>query len=241
MCAVAARHASLRSVWFVNSLRGALALAAAVSVADLTGVQHGFWVALGTLSVLRTSAASTGATAFRALAGTAAGFVIGAMVVVVIGSNTAVLWAVLPVAVCAAAYCPGTAPFAAGQAAFTVLVTILFNLIVPAGWKVGIVRIEDVVLGCAVSVVVGALLWPRGVIGVVADDLADALRRGSSYLSESMDWILGRSPTRPVHGLATLLPRASASTMPSGACSQSRARSTSPRTTCGSWSAPSCA
>ena len=204
MGAVAARHASLRSVWFINSLRGALALAAAVSVAELTGVQHGFWVALGTLSVLRTSAASTGATAFRALAGTAAGFVIGSVVVVAIGSDTAVLWVMLPIAVCAAAYCPGTAPFAAGQAAFTVLVAVLFNLIVPAGWKVGVVRIEDVALGCAVSVAIGALLWPRGVIGVVGDDLADALRRGSSYLSESMDWILGRSPAPAVHGLATL-------------------------------------
>jgi uncharacterized membrane protein YccC len=70
MGAVAARHASLRSVWCINGLRGALAPAAAVLVADLTGVHHGFWVALGTLSVLRTSAASTGATALRALAGT---------------------------------------------------------------------------------------------------------------------------------------------------------------------------
>jgi uncharacterized membrane protein YccC len=204
MGAVAARHASLRSVWFINSLRGSLALAAAVSVAGLTGVQHGFWVALGTLSVLRTSAASTGATAFRALAGTAAGMVIGSVVVVAIGSDRAVLWAMLPVAVCVAAYCPGKAPFAAGQAAFTVLVAVLFNLIVPVGWKVGVVRIEDVALGCAVSVTLGALLWPRGVIGVVANDLADAFRQGSCYLAESVDWILGRSPARPAHGLATV-------------------------------------
>jgi uncharacterized membrane protein YccC len=204
MGAVAARHASLESVWCINSLRAALALAAAVAVADLTGVQHGFWVGLGTLSVLRTSAASTGATAFRALAGTAAGFVIGSVVVVAIGSDTTVLWAMLPVSVCAAAYCLGTAPFAAGQAAFTVLVAILFNLIVPVGWKVGVVRIEDVALGCAVSVAVGALLWPRGALRVVTDDLADAFSQGSSYLSESMDWILGRSAARPVHGLATV-------------------------------------
>jgi len=202
--AVAARHASLRSVWFINSLRGALALAAAVSVARVTGVQHGFWVALGTLSVLHTSAASTGATAFRALAGTAAGMVIGSVLVVAIGSDTAVLWAMLPVAVCVAAYCPGKAPFAAGQAAFTVLVAVLFNLIVPVGWKVGIVRIEDVALGCAVSAALGALLWPRGAIGVVADDLADAFRQGSCYLAESVDWILGRSPARPTHGLAAV-------------------------------------
>ena len=60
-------------MWFINSLRGALALAAAVAVADLSSVQHGFWVVLGTLSVLRTNAASTGSTALRALAGTASG------------------------------------------------------------------------------------------------------------------------------------------------------------------------
>jgi uncharacterized membrane protein YccC len=202
--AAAARRASLRSVRCINSLRGALALAAAVAVADLTGVQHGFWVALGTLSVLRTSAASTGATAFRALAGTAAGFVIGSVVVVAIGSDTAVLWAMLPAAVWATAYCAGRHPFAAGQAAFTVLVAVLFNLVVPVGWKVGVVRIEDVALGCAVSVVVGALLWPRGAVGVVGDDLADAFRQGSCYLSESVDWILGRSPARPARGLATV-------------------------------------
>jgi uncharacterized membrane protein YccC len=202
--AVAARHASLRSVWLINSLRGALALAAAVAVADLTGVQHAFWVALGTLSVLRTSATSTGATALRALTGTAAGFVIGSIVVVAIGSDTAVLWAMLPVSVCVAAYCPGKASFAAGQAAFTVLVAVLFNLIDPVGWRVGVVRIEDVALGCAVSVLVGVLLWPRGVVAVVADDLADAFRQGSSYLAESMDWILGRSTARSAGGLATV-------------------------------------
>ena len=76
--ALVRRHATFRSVWFLNSLRGAVALAAAVAVADLSGVQHGFWVVLGTLSVLRTSAASTGSTAWRALAGTVVGFAVGA-------------------------------------------------------------------------------------------------------------------------------------------------------------------
>ena len=64
-------NANLRSVWFINSLRGSLALAAAVAVADLTSVQHGFWVVLGTLSVLRTNASATGSTALRALLGSA--------------------------------------------------------------------------------------------------------------------------------------------------------------------------
>ena len=65
-----------------------------------------------------------------------------------------------------------------GQAAFTVTVAVLFNLLVPVGWKVGVVRIEDVALGCAVSVLAGTLLWPRGVSALVGDDLADVFRSG---------------------------------------------------------------
>jgi hypothetical protein len=190
-------HASLRSVWFVNSIRGAVALAVAVGVADLTTVQHGFWVVLGTLSVLRTNASATGATALRALAGTAVGFVIGGALVVAIGSDQTALWVAFPFAVLVAAYSPGTAPFAVGQAAFTVMIAVLFNLIVPVGWKVGVVRIEDVALGCAVSVVIGTLFWPRGVASVVGDDLADAFRTGAAYLTEAVQWAVGARGDEP--------------------------------------------
>ena len=193
----AARHASLRSVWFRGSARGAVALAAAVAVADVSGVQHGFWVVLGTLSVLRTSAASTGSTVMRALAGTVVGFAIGAALMLAIGTGTTALWVALPIAVLVAAYAPGTAPFTVGQAAFTVTVVVLFNLLVPAGWKVGLLRIQDVAIGCAVSLVVGALFWPRGAGAVVGDDLADAFRRGAAYLIQAVDWCLGLRPQPP--------------------------------------------
>ena len=190
-------HASVRSVWFVNSMRGAVAIAVAVAVADVSTVQHGFWVVLGTLSVLRTNAAATGATAVRALAGTAIGFVIGGALVVAIGSDETALWIAFPIAVFVAAYSPGTTPFAVGQAAFTVMVAVLFNLLVPVGWKVGVVRIEDVAIGCAVSVVIGTLFWPRGVAAVVGDDLADAFRTGASYLTQAMQWASGARAAEP--------------------------------------------
>jgi uncharacterized membrane protein YccC len=188
---IIAADASIRSVWFRNSARGAIAIAVAVAVAKIAGVQHAFWVVLGTLSVLRTSAGATGATAMRALAGTAVGFVIGAALVVGIGVSPAALWVALPLAVLVAAYTPGTAPFVAGQAAFTVVVVVLFNLLVPAGWKVGLVRVEDVAIGCGVSIVVGALFWPRGASALVGDNFADALRSGAAYLTQAAEWALG--------------------------------------------------
>jgi uncharacterized membrane protein YccC len=198
------QHASVRSVWFINSLRGAVALAVAVAVADLSSVQHGFWVVLGTLSVLRSNAASTRSTAVRALIGTAIGFVIGGALLLAIGSDSTILWVALPIAVFVAAYTPGTAPFAIGQAAFTVTVAVLFNLLAPVGWKVGVLRIEDVALGCAVSIAVGALFWPRGLTAVVGDDLADAFRSGSAYLKQAVEWTSGLRAVEPDGAGATI-------------------------------------
>ncbi len=198
---LAGGYASLRSVWFLNSARGAVALAAAVAVADLVHVQHGFWVVLGTLSVLRTNATSTGATALRALVGTAAGFFIGAAFILAIGQDTAALWVALPIAILVASYSPGTAPFAVGQAAFTLTVSVLYNILVPVGWKVGVLRVEDVAIGAAVSAFVGLLFWPRGASSIVADDLADAFHEGGIYLVQATSWAVGSRPARPDAGI----------------------------------------
>ena len=155
-------HLSFRSVWFRNALRGAVGLALAVAVIEVTNVSHGFWVVLGTLSVLRSNALGTGATALRAVGGTALGFVVGAALMIGIADHTVLLWVVLPLAVLVSGLAPYMISFVAGQAAFTLLVIILFNIIQPLGWRVGLTRIEDVALGCGVSVVVGFLFWPRG-------------------------------------------------------------------------------
>ena len=149
------------SVWLHNSLRGAAGLGLAVLAARLTGVQHSFWVVLGALSVLRSNALNTGQDAVRAMLGTVAGFILGAALLAGIGTNTTLLWFLLPLAVFLAGVAPAVISFAGGQAAFTLTVVILFNILQPTGWRVGLVRIEDVALGVGVSLVVGVLFWPR--------------------------------------------------------------------------------
>jgi uncharacterized membrane protein YccC len=133
-----------------------------------------------------------------------AGFVVGAALLLAIGTGPIALWIALPFAVFVAAYAPGTMPFLVGQAAFTVVVVVIFNLLVPAGWKVGLLRIEDVALGCAVSVVIGILFWPRGASALVGDDLADAFRRGATYLTQAVDWALGVRQAPPDTAVAAV-------------------------------------
>ena len=174
------------SVWLHNSLRGAAGLGLAVLAARLTGVQHSFWVVLGALSVLRSNALNTGQDAVRAILGTLAGFIAGAALLAGIGTNTTLLWFVLPPAVLLAGVAPAVISFAGGQAAFTLTLVILFNIIQPAGWRVGLVRIEDVALGAGVSLAVGVLFWPRGAAPALRQALAEAYADGAAYLAAAV-------------------------------------------------------
>ncbi|ABW09725.1 conserved hypothetical protein [Parafrankia sp. EAN1pec] len=192
---LAAGYASPRSVWFRNSVRGSLGLTTAVIIAQAAGLQHGFWVVLGTLSVLRSNAMATGSAAVRALAGTGVGIVVGGLFVVAVGTHTAVLWAVLPLAVLLGSYSRRRSGFVLGQAGFTVSVLMLFNIVEPAGWRVGIVRIQDVMIGFGVSIVVGALLWPRGAVAVIRTRAESAYRSAVTFL----DLVVPHAPGAPEH------------------------------------------
>ncbi|MGW0085076.1 FUSC family protein [Streptomyces sp. NPDC003393] len=183
----ATAHVEPHSVWLHNSIRGAVGLGIAVALADVTGVQHAFWVVLGTLSVLRSNALSTGQNVFRALGGTLAGSVLGVAVLQLIGHHTTLLWVLLPLAVVFSGVGPAVS-FAAGQAAFTLTVVILFNIAQPAGLSVILFRIEDIALGGAVSLLVGLLFWPRGATAAVSKALADAYADSARYLLAAVDY-----------------------------------------------------
>jgi uncharacterized membrane protein YccC len=173
-----------------NSMRVGLGLALAVLIAGLFQLNHAFWVVLGTLSALRSNALATGRTTLQALVGTLVGFAIGALFLVVVGTGTTVLWVIFPVAVFLAAYAASAIGFVTGQAAFTVVVLILFNLITPVGWGLGIVRVEDVAVGLGISVVVGVLLWPRGARGELRVTLAELYRAVAASLDKAFGLIL---------------------------------------------------
>jgi uncharacterized membrane protein YccC len=128
----------------------------------------------------------------RALTGTVEGIIIGSLIIGLLGSHEVVFWTLLPFAIFFAGFAPSAISFAAGQAGFTMTILILFNIVEPDGWKIGVVRIEDVALGCAVSLVVGLLLWPRGATAALRFSIADGIDKGVRYLQSSVAFGLTR-------------------------------------------------
>jgi hypothetical protein len=187
-------HLEAPSTVLQDSLRIAIGLALAVFVARSLGISHAFWVVLGTIQVLRSTALGTGRTVILAVVGNAIGVVIGGLFAVVAGNHAAIMWTAFPIAVFGAAYAATTIGFMLSQAAFTINLIIVFNLISPAGWQVGIVRIEDLLIGAFISLLVGVLLWPGGARRELARALAGVYRGLVEYLDHGFDRILGYSP-----------------------------------------------
>jgi len=182
------------SVWLQNSLRTALGLAVAVLVARWLAVAYAFWVVLGTLSALRSNASATGRSAVLALVGTGVGVLVAVPLVGIASGQTAWLWVALPVLVFLAAYTPTAVNFVIGQAAFSMLVVVLFNILAPTDWQIGLVRVEDAALGVGISALVGLLLWPRGARGQLRSALATLYEAAAGSLAASFRTILSAEP-----------------------------------------------
>lgn len=182
---------TLSGVWMRNCLRAGVALALAVLVARVSDIGHAFWVVLATLAVLRGNASTTRATIVSALVGALCGLVLATLAMLVLGGHALGLWLALPFVVFLAGYAPAAISFGAGQAMFALLVVVLFNLIVPEGWEVGVVRVEAVALGAAVALVASLIMWPRGAAAALRAEIAASVRAGNRFLAQALRALAG--------------------------------------------------
>jgi uncharacterized membrane protein YccC len=191
-----ATHLVPTSTWAQESVRAGLAVGVAVLIALQWDLEHGFWVVLGTLSVLRSNAFNTGRSALDAAVGTAIGFALSAGFLAVVGFDRAGLWVLLVAGFFLAAYTPQVIGFVVGQACFTVLVVALFNLIEPEGWRTGLVRVEDIAIGVSVSAVVALLFWPRRAVHELRVATAAVYQSLSSALGPAFRGTPDSAPVR---------------------------------------------
>ena len=74
---------------------------------------------------------------------------------------------------------------------FTLFVVVLFNLLVPEGWRTGLIRSSDIALGAAVSLVVSVVFWPRGASAELRNVWKLAIAANGRYVSGAVEDRLG--------------------------------------------------
>ncbi|MER6736929.1 FUSC family protein [Streptomyces puniciscabiei] len=175
-------HAGLRSVFFQNAVRIALALTAARLVAGVDTLPHGFWATLATLTLTRTTMDETWHTIRLALAGTLAGALVTAGTLSLAGTDTAVYAVALPVWMLFAFTVGPVKGVGWAQGLFTVLVALVFAQLAPPTWRLAEVRMLDVLVGSAIGAVFGLLAWPRGAHDELRQAAAELLRRAAEIV-----------------------------------------------------------
>lgn len=191
-------HAGRRSVFFQNAVRIAMALTAARLVAGVDTLPHGFWAMLATLTLTRTTMDETWSTIRLALTGTLAGALVVGGLLALVGPETAVYAALLPLWMLFAFTVGPVKGVGWAQGLFTVLVALVFAQLTPPTWRLAEVRMLDVLVGSAVGAVFGLLAWPRGAHDELRYAAAELMRRAAEIVeATSARVVRGGAVTAP--------------------------------------------
>jgi uncharacterized membrane protein YccC len=182
---------TIGSVYLQNAVRLAVGLALARLLVDILALEHGLWVLLATLTLMRTSAAATRAALLPAFTGVIIGATLAGALLFALGPDSAVYAIALPPVMLVALAARPLLGVVAGQAGVTFLIVLLFAQLGPADWQLAETRLLDVVIGGLIGAAIGLAIWPRGGGGELRRTGASALRAAADHLSASARWLTG--------------------------------------------------
>ncbi|KOV63524.1 FUSC family protein [Streptomyces sp. MMG1121] len=176
----AARNVMVSATSWRYGLRLAVCIGIAQALVSLIPVARSYWVALTITFVLKPDFGSVFSRALLRALGTVAGLVIAAVVL----AEVPLGWWDVPVMLLLAPLIPALTPRGYGYqtAAITPVILLLSHILNHQGTALLLPRLADSLLGCAIALIAGYLLWPESWHTRVGDRLADAVRDTAAYV-----------------------------------------------------------
>ncbi|WP_328735592.1 FUSC family protein [Streptomyces bobili] len=175
----AAHDVLLSAASWRYGLRLALCIGLAQVLVSIITVPRSYWVALTITFVLKPDFGSVFSRALLRALGTVAGLVVAAAVL----SQVPRGWWDVPVMLLLAPLIPALTPRGYGYqtAAITPVILLLSDILNHQGTALLLPRLVDSLIGCAIALVAGYLLWPESWHTRVGDRLADAVADTARY------------------------------------------------------------
>ncbi|GGR14259.1 membrane protein [Streptomyces roseolus] len=162
-------------------LRLALCIGLAQSLVSLIAVPRSYWVALTVTFVMKPDFGSVFSRAVLRAVGTCLGLVSAALVLAEVPRG----WWDVPVMAVLAALIPvfSAKGYAFQTAAVTPVILLLSDALNQQGFGLVLPRLYDSLIGCAIALVAGYLLWPESWHSRIGDRLADAVADAAAYVA----------------------------------------------------------
>ncbi|MFI6644229.1 FUSC family protein [Streptomyces sp. NPDC050504] len=176
----AARNVLLSGSSWRYGLRLALCVGLAQVLVSVVPVERSYWVALTITFVLKPDFGSVFSRAVLRAFGTALGLLVAAAVLAEVDRG----WWDVPVMMVLAALVPAWSAkgYAFQTAAITPVILLLSDLLNHQGFDLVLPRLYDSLIGCAIVLVAGYLLWPESWHTRVGARLADAAEEAARYV-----------------------------------------------------------
>ncbi|MEE1837245.1 FUSC family protein [Streptomyces sp. SP17KL33] len=186
-----ARNVALSGTSWRYGLRLALCVGIAQALVSLVPVPRSYWVALTITFVLKPDFGSVFSRALLRALGTVVGLVVAAAILTEVPRG----WWDVPVLLLLAPLIPVFTPRGYGYqtAAITPVILLLSDTLNHQGADLLVPRLVDSLMGCAIALVAGYLLWPESWHARVGDRLADAVADTATYVERAF----GPSPADP--------------------------------------------
>jgi uncharacterized membrane protein YccC len=162
-----------------HALRVGLACAVAETVARLTQLEHGQWVALTVMVVLQPDLGTTFRRGVHRILGTVVGGGLAAALAAALPSTVTIIFVLFPLLFVTILLAP------VHYALFTVFVTptfVLFSEPHPGDWRLAYTRVINTCIGGALALIAARVLWPQSERTRVGPYLAAVLRAAARYL-----------------------------------------------------------
>ncbi|MCX5391752.1 FUSC family protein [Streptomyces sp. NBC_00094] len=176
----ASRAVLLSEASWRYGLRLALCIGLAQALVSLIAVPRSYWVALTVTFVMKPDFGSVFSRAVLRALGTAAGLVLAALVLAEVPRG----WWDVPVMMVLAALIPAFSAkgYAFQTAAITPVILLLSDTLNQQGFDLVMPRLYDSLIGCAIALIAGYLLWPESWHTRIGDRLADAVADTAAYV-----------------------------------------------------------
>ncbi|GGN65682.1 membrane protein [Streptomyces albiflavescens] len=176
----AARNVLLSAASWRYGLRLALCIGLAQVLVSIIPVPRSYWVTLTITFVMKPDFGSVFSRALLRALGTVAGLVVAAGVLTVVPRG----WWDVPVLLVLGPLIPAFTPRGYGYqtAAITPVILLLSDVLNHQGTGLLVPRLVDSLMGCAIALVAGYLLWPESWHTRVGDRLADAVADTAGYV-----------------------------------------------------------
>jgi uncharacterized membrane protein YccC len=162
------------------AVQQAVAGGLALVVANLFDPAHGAWLVSSTVLVVKPNVGGTLSTARQRAAATVAGALIAGGVVAVTANEATLIALSFIVATVAMAFMPLS--YSLGMLVITPLSILLTAVLTGGGWLIAVSRVENILIGVAIAVVVGCLCFPAWLRASAPGLLASAMDRVGRYL-----------------------------------------------------------